>query len=41
MFLFHCLRHSPADRPDITELRHKLQHVAGHIEPLRWPIDPG
>jgi hypothetical protein len=41
MFLFHCLRHSPADRPDITELRHKLQHLAGHIEPLRWPIDPG
>jgi serine/threonine protein kinase len=41
MFLFHALRHSPADRPTTTELRKRLKALGDHLRPMKWPVDPG
>jgi hypothetical protein len=41
MFLFHALRHNPADRPTATELRKRLKALGDHLRPIKWPVDPG
>jgi hypothetical protein len=41
MFLFHTLRHNPADRPSATELRRRLKVLGDHLRPIKWPVDVG
>lgn len=39
MFLFHCLRNSPADRPSAEELRRKFKPLFDQLKSMAWPIE--
>lgn len=39
MFLFHCLRHNPTDRPSAEELQRKFRPLCDQMKSAHWPIE--